>query len=103
MSESAPPPPVPESSPLAWYVQSRPIYQRYAKGIAAAAAALVNIVWLLSVLPRDNFSPTAAAAVAVAVQLLGGVVAVIAVPNSITMQQLRALPKPGAQHRHRAR
>ncbi|MFE7747409.1 hypothetical protein, partial [Nocardia sp. NPDC057455] len=81
----------PVDSPLAEYLQSTPLYRRYAKGIAAAVSALINLAWLLTVLPSGLVSPGVAVAVALAVQFLGGVLGVVSVPNSPTTAQLEQI------------
>ncbi|MBJ8342767.1 hypothetical protein JGU71_28145 [Antrihabitans sp. YC3-6] len=89
----------PDNSALAEYVQSTSIYKRYAKGIAAAVAALINLVWLLTVLPAGLVPTNVAIGLALAVQVIGGVLGVVALPNSPTIRQAEEIEAYVGRHR----
>ncbi|WP_282775854.1 hypothetical protein [Nocardia sp. CC201C] len=87
------------TSPVADYIQSTPIYRRYAKGITATVAAAINAVWLLTVLPFELVPERAAITAAILVQVLGGVIGVVSVPNSPTARQAREIDEYIGRHR----
>jgi hypothetical protein len=88
-----------DDTALAEWVQSTSIYKRYAKGITAAVAALINMAWLLTVLPANLVPTNVAVIVALAVQFIGGVVGVAAIPNSPTISQAQAIEDYVGRHR----
>lgn len=85
--------------PLAELVQSSPIYRRYAKAIMGGGAAAVNVVWLLLALPFDIVSDSTAVTIALVVQVLGGVIGVASVPNSLTARQAAEIDAYIGRHR----
>lgn len=89
----------PPNTALADYLHAKPWYQRYAKGIAAAVAGLVNLAWLLSVLPSNVVPTGVAVAVALGVQFIVGIIGVVAVPNSPTAKQLQQVEDYVGRHR----
>lgn len=89
----------PPNTALAEYVQSTPIYKRYAKAIAAFVAGLANLAWLLTVLPASLVPTNVAIAVALAVQFIVGIIGVVAVPNSPTAKQLQQVEDYVGKHR----
>lgn len=88
-----------DDSPLADYVQATPLYRTHAKAITAAVSALVNVAWLAVSLPAGLVPTNVAVIVAVAVQFVGGVVGVAAVPNSPTANQMRDIEERVGRHR----
>lgn len=85
--------------PLAEMVQTSPIYRRYAKAIMGGGAAVVNAVWLLLALPYDIVPDSTAITIALVVQVLGGVIGVASVPNSITARQAAEIDAYIGRHR----
>lgn len=88
-----------DNTALADWLQSTPFYKRYAKGIAAGVAALANLVWLVTVLPAGLVPTNVAVGVALGFQVVVGVVGVVAVPNSPTTGQVRAIEDYVGRHR----
>lgn len=89
----------PNNTAVAEWVQSLPLYKKYAKGIAALVGGLINLAWLLTVLPAQLVPTGWAFGVAVAVQFLVGVIGVVAVPNSPTAKQAQELDEYVGRHR----
>ncbi|MEW1933127.1 hypothetical protein AB0362_13140 [Rhodococcus sp. NPDC079359] len=87
------------NSAVAEWIQTLPVYKKYAKGIAALVGGLINLAWLLTVLPAQLVPTGWAFGVAVAVQFVVGVVGVIAVPNSATAKQAHDLEEYIGRHR----
>lgn len=80
-------------SPIGDYLAGLPIYRRYAKGITAAAAAAINLAWLATMLPSGAVPTGVAVGVGIAIQVIGGVGAVVAIPNATTAAQLAQIER----------